>query len=39
MRKALEKELEEYKAYAANLEEILAQLLIEGGATLSWRMN
>ena len=35
----LEKELEEYKIYATNLEEILAQLLLEGGATLSWRMN
>lgn len=38
-KKELEKELEEFKTYAVNLEEILAQLLVEGGATLSWRMN
>ena len=34
-----EKEIKEYREYAANLEEILADLLMEGGAAISWRMN
>ncbi len=38
-KKELEIELHEYKAYTATLEEILAKLLVEGGAALSWRMN
>lgn len=38
-RKNLEKELEEYKNYALSLEEVLAELMFKGGATLTWRMN
>ncbi|MBR6384240.1 MAG: hypothetical protein IKS56_09705 [Lachnospiraceae bacterium] len=35
----MNKELKEYQDYALELEEILSQLLLEGGATLTWRMN
>ena len=35
----MNKELKEYQDYALELEEKLSQLLLEGGATLTWRMN
>lgn len=38
-KEALQKELDEYTKYHAELDSMLEQLIIQGGVTIQWRMN